>query len=671
MYATHDKDYRGLRTRRAAEREMFGNAFNNAKHNIPVSMESMVYDDTPYIDNDVTNNNYAPVIENPYYVNPVQAVDTTQPVIQKTATPEEEITYEPTPMDRLNQFQKVFSLMGMNDAAQYINPFNVYKNTFAEGGDKKGIYSSNNFYHVAPEDYEDVLNTVEGNEPLDVVLPQLTTTAKKPDLHLMIAKQMEDAAMRNKLDNFLSSVTINENHLGDVQDNTVVSNGATYGKPVNPQTMEKAYLGSKAVEGWQKDHPTLNSWGMLLGTIPIAVASYPFLAGTSDIAMGSALGQTALSRVEPLVNMAMRSSKGWLPWVDSAVASYFGADAVYNDLLNGKVTPETALELAPLTRVSKGIAQGAKDVSKAAYNLYDNGTIWDRYTTFRGRFGNYSDNPFVNAYATYARRHGLPDKARIPADVIRKLRMQNGEVLPVNNMGLVDFTGNKSWNNNPHINVTTDRGVTSHKSGWDGADTYVFSTQDFLNQTMPNGSLKSIEPSDMFANGSKVLESPNKVTLISGDKEALKSAKAAGMQTLSSPRLRRMYNKQNTGSILAKSPKAIKHWIEYSNEVNRLLTLRGTPTLSDYKLLESKTGLKAGVAPLSEYTNAVNSLYNMVHANTTDIMNGLIKQYVYPNGRVVDWSDAQRQLNLITNSPYNKVFYDPATYAEFNWRSTQ
>lgn len=46
-------------------------------------------------------------------------------------------------------------------------------------------------------------------------------------------------------------------------------------------------------------------------------------------------------------------------------------------------------------------------------------------------------------------------------------------------------------------------------------------------------------------------------------------------------------------------------------------------------------------------------------------------EYIYPNGRVVD--DIQRaaeEIRNIENTPYNNVFYDPATWAEFNWRNT-
>ena len=60
-------------------------------------------------------------------------------------------------------------------------------------------------------------------------------------------------------------------------------------------------------------------------------------------------------------------------------------------------------------------------IEDAVSTAIDNGTIWDPYTTFMGRFGNYSDNLLINMYASWARRFGLPDKARIPADAMRKI----------------------------------------------------------------------------------------------------------------------------------------------------------------------------------------------------------------------------------------------------------
>lgn len=94
--------------------------------------------------------------------------------------------------------------------------------------------------------------------------------------------------------------------------------------------------------------------------------------------------------------------------------------------------------------------------------------------------------------------------------------------------------------------------------------------------------------------------------------------------------------------------------------------MRGTPTLADFRLLEQQTGLDAGVAPIGEYQNAINSLNTMLNFNT----NSVPKPYVYPNGRVVDFtpSKIQKEMNLLNRAKYNKVFYDPASHVESNWR---
>lgn len=344
----------------------------------------------------------------------------------------------------------------------------------------------------------------------------------------------------------------------------------------------------------------------------------------------------------------------------------------YKNLANvGKDIANTTAKGA--VNISKSVTNATKDLSKSAYNLYGNGTLWDRYTTFRGRFGNYSDNPFVNVYATTARRFGLPDKARIPADAMRKMGQTSGDLVNIKD-GVVDFTGGKSWGNKPHVNFTLDRGVGSHPKGnWDGRDMYIMPTEDFINQTLPSGSLKSIEPTDMFASGVHVTEDPSKVTVISGDIETLKKAQEAGMQTLSSPKLRKMYqnelnsyNRSTTG-ILAKIVKPPKRTlgIDYAREVQRLQGQRGTPTLSDFRLLEKMTGLKSGVTSVSEYDKAIDAINHMLHDQV-----GVAKQYVYPNGRTVGWgiNGINWQLKNLKQLPYNNVFYDPASPVEFNWR---
>ncbi len=91
--------------------------------------------------------------------------------------------------------------------------------------------------------------------------------------------------------------------------------------------------------------------------------------------------------------------------------------------------------------------------------------------------------------------------------------------------------------------------------------------------------------------------------------------------------------------------------------------------MADTRLLEHKTGLNAGVAPKSEYYNALQQIEAMKHTSIQDIMDGKVAQYVYPNGRVVEWSNLEKELNLLKRAGYNKIFYDPASYIESNWKS--
>lgn len=218
---------------------------------------------------------------------------------------------------------------------------------------------------------------------------------------------------------------------------------------------------------------------------------------------------------------------------------------------------------------------------------------------------------------------------------------------------------------------------------------YIFPTKDFLRQTMKDKSLVSIEPSDMFANGTSIVEPAKRVTFVSGDIEALRKARKAGMQTLSSPKLRRMYKERvnaynqdmtdYTNRIAGKSgfalktekppkpPKFQSYWQDYANEMQRLQSQRGTPTLADYKLMENQTGLKTGVVPIEKYQNAISGIDLMRHGNP---FTGAAKAYVYPNGREIDWSvnKIKHEINYLTKAKYNHVFYDPVSDAESKWK---
>jgi len=441
----------------------------------------------------------------------------------------------------------------------------------------------------------------------------------------------------------------------------MASNDATLnaglGRAQNQHLADKALEGAKAHAAWEEDNPGLATLGYAAGAVPFAVAAAPAWVPAMDWAAGTAAGQGVTSLLGN-------------PYFNAGLTAMGAADAGQK-LKNGEygksLTEDamTALELMPLGyQLTKGADKVYSLGKQALQTAYDNGTFYDKYTTLGGRFGNWGDTWLDKAWGTTARRFGLPDKARIPGDAMRKLR----EDVHVEN-GIADLTGGKGYFGNPHTNITLDRNVVAHKSGWDGADAYIFPTKDFLNQTFP-ASLKSIEPSDMFANGTKVTEPVNKVTVVSGDVNTLDRARSLGMNTLSSPKLRRMYQ-QEADVPFGKSPKRISHWRDYAAEQQRLQSQRGLPTLADFRLLEEQTGMKAGVAPIEEKANALNTLYGMANLNpfnmSWDELSGYT--YTYPNGRVVDdISKANKEIELIERMPYGNVFYDPATWAEYNWK---
>lgn len=340
-----------------------------------------------------------------------------------------------------------------------------------------------------------------------------------------------------------------------------------------------------------------------------------------------------------------------------AIASAGGL-GISTDIATVAIDPSNPISYTGLLgRVAKGIK-----------NIYDSGIVYDKYTTLGGRFGYYGSAP-ERLYGTIARRFGLPDKPRLP-ESIRKLKT---DITYTD--GKLSVTGHKGTNNTYHTNFTLDRPVVSHSKGnWNGADAYIFDTSDILSQT-PVENIKSIEPSDFFINGNEILLPTNKATVISGNVETLNKAKNYGIDILSSPRLRRLYNEaaiknQNTPKLLRKSI-ASDLGLDYANEIQRLQQQRGTPFLKDFQLLENRTGLKSGVTDIGELSN-FNAWRNAARTATiSEISSGKILPYTYPNNRTIDWSKIKEEYSLVNKSKYNRVFYDPASHVEDDWKKIQ
>lgn len=206
-------------------------------------------------------------------------------------------------------------------------------------------------------------------------------------------------------------------------------------------------------------------------------------------------------------------------------------------------------------------------------------------------------------------------------------------------------------------NFTTDRPVVSNgKVYWDDADLYILNPKVVKNETPI-----SIEPSDHFYLGFKSLAKPKDVTLISGNIETLKAARKDGMPTLSSKRARILYEnmiKNNDKSSMPKSNEARA----YADEIQRLQARRGIPSINDYKAMEDNYNLKTGVVPFNETVFGDHK-----KAAAAD-------NIIFPNEmrrRASGLGENNSIVKELKRAKYNRVFYDPATEAEVNYRKTR
>lgn len=288
----------------------------------------------------------------------------------------------------------------------------------------------------------------------------------------------------------------------------------------------------------------------------------------------------------------------------------------------------------------------------------------DAYTTIGGKFGYYG-NPVQRVWHTVGRNKNWKTSAKHP-ELMRKLE----EPIKVNSNGTLQVTNPNPRFSETITNFTTDRPVVSHAGGnWDGRDLYIFNPK-IVRGKKP----ASIEPSDTFYPKANITAKPSQTTLVSGNPLRLVDAKSKGMSTLSSPEARRLYqeaqwkylgdlkkwksNKDAGGNFKIKFD---DYADDYAKEIQRLQSKRGTPTVYDYAKLERSTGLDAGVIGIDEMNPQIVDYYMNAGAEVP-----------YPNGRVIDYDYFYPQINseknVLNRALYNKVFYDPTTTAEWDYK---
>lgn len=265
----------------------------------------------------------------------------------------------------------------------------------------------------------------------------------------------------------------------------------------------------------------------------------------------------------------------------------------------------------------------------------------------------YSDNPWVNAWATAARRlnWSFADKARLPY-LIRSVRSTDVNV----NNGSLDLSGNK----HNYINVTYDVKVPGHNKGnWDTSQQTLLLNGRTL---IPENTWLSIEPTDMFTSDARRVTIPTSDVIdITGSSPVLKAATEAGMETrplsklIEREQVEEAFStspdntiRTNSGSGLDvyRRPKSSQTWYDIvQGEINKF----GRPFEKDIRLLEEETGLDSGIQPLSAKVDLENAF---------KVDDGSI--FRFGNGTPATKS----KLEISRKVPYRNFFYDPATWIE-------
>ena len=205
----------------------------------------------------------------------------------------------------------------------------------------------------------------------------------------------------------------------------------------------------------------------------------------------------------------------------------------------------------------------------------------------------------------------------------------------------------------------------------------------------------SIEPSDSFLFSDDAIVSPNQVRIISGNSKVLDDAAKKGMRTISSDKLKQLYeqgkaitskeyelglngaerpfqNSDNAADNLRWNNVNMSYPKEgivtpYRQEVDRIITENiGRPTLRDYKNLEDITGLKANY--VSQYSDdlikdandplASESMFEHVfYPVTSPVESNLMESvglYGHPQTSFFNWLTLNSWLNKGNIKPLKK-----------------
>lgn len=204
-------------------------------------------------------------------------------------------------------------------------------------GDTKDrtVFPMNGEYYAVGDDNK------AHNIMLDYIIPEVTVAS--PRLNRPLAASIND-------------LSINSN------DNTQVNN-IQYGrydapsKEYNQQLKERALRGAAMNAIWEKENPNATALRNFAEGAVMTLPLWPAAGAAADAIAGTTAGQ-AITNGLNFATKAIGSNKAW-PFIDAGITSYFGAEGM-NDLMNGKFTPETAMNLLPFLQMARPVVEESK-----------------------------------------------------------------------------------------------------------------------------------------------------------------------------------------------------------------------------------------------------------------------------------------------------------------------
>ena len=326
----------------------------------------------------------------------------------------------------------------------------TYPSTVASVEDNSGIVQNRKVFADANGEYFAIDNNGRA-------IPVFIGTAELPEV-VVTAPRNVKAPTENMLSDSFNKYLTNYYTLSN--DNTMTLNAPH--REYNIHLKDRALNGAKSNALWEKEHPTLTKWGYALGAAPFAVASIPFVGGAAEYAAGTALGQGITNGLGYIANAASKSTL--LPWLDAAATSYFGANGLQN-VRNGNLTPETAMDLMPLGRVGKSIY----DTGRSYFNLGK--------SLFRGKTGlNPTSTISITNNTAHVGQYNYPLRGKSEIPILIKRRSAHD---------YMDFINSEEYKNR-----LQNAGLENH---WDFMKDLTSDTVDRLNYfpgmvrpTLPN-----------------------------------------------------------------------------------------------------------------------------------------------------------------------------------------